>query len=73
MSEGFSLQTVFEIQRDGPKQALYEGMAFTFKTGSALNRVVSQDHVVALSSLYCVTMEDNQFDTGSLWFADQFI
>jgi hypothetical protein len=70
--EGFSLQTVFEIQRHTPRQALYEGVTFTFKTGSVLNRVVSQDHVVALSSLYSVTMEDNQFDTGPLWFADQF-
>lgn len=28
-------------------QALYEGMTFTFKTGSVLNHVVSRDHVVA--------------------------
>lgn len=72
MLKGFSLQTVFEIQRHGPRQALYEGMTFTFKTGSVLNDVVSRDHVVSLSSLCSVTMENNQFDTSSLWFADQF-
>lgn len=47
MLEGFSLQTVSEAQGHSRRQALYERMTFTFKTGSALNHVVSQDHVVA--------------------------